>query len=445
MKYRILLWLALTAALTTAQAAAGTGFILRAAPANADGIASRHGLTVVGPIDDQNRGIFLVQGPAGASPDQVVADVRSDTDVLEFESNGDVLVPERPELLPGALTQSTANILDALANKTLTSYFGAQAWVGYTSQPAASLVRIADAQALATGAGIVAIIDTGVDPNHPVLQRSIVPGYDFVRNVPGVPSEFSDLTQSTANILDQSTANLLDGTTVKVVNPSTAAILTQSTANILDTTQLPAAFGHGTMVAGIVHLVAPTAQIMPLKAFRGDGSSDVFSILRAIYYAADHGARVINMSFSFATSSAELMRAINYATGRGVTCVSSVGNSGRETLVFPAAFKNVVGVASTNNLDGRSTFSNYGSALAHMAAPGEAIVTTYPGGRYAAAWGTSFSTPFVAGGGALLVQIKLGLEQSDAVEALSHAKKISDDLGYGRLDLYRAVSSLVKQ
>src|SRR2546422_6667019 len=104
----------------------------------------------------------------------------------------------------------------------------------------------------------------------------------------------------------------------------------QSTASILDTTQVPQAFGHGTMVAGIIHLVAPTAQIMPLKAFKADGTSNLFDILRAIYFAVDHGAKVINMSFSMVNSSPELVRAINYANGHGLICVSSAGNTRSE-------------------------------------------------------------------------------------------------------------------
>src|SRR5205807_2550043 len=129
-------------------------------------------------------------------------------------------------------------------------------------------------------------------------------------------------------------------------------------------------------------------------------------ILRAVYFAVDHGAKVINMSFSFAGPSEELMRAMNFASERGVVCVSSTGNLARETLAFPASFQNVIGVASTNNLDARSTFSSFGAALADMAAPGEAIISTFPGKHYAAAWGTSFSTPFVSGAVALLVQAK---------------------------------------
>src|SRR2546428_222077 len=145
------------------------------------------------------------------------------------------------------------------------------------------------------------------------------------------------------------------------------------------------------------------------------------------------------MSFSMVNSSPELMRAINFATGHGVICVSSVGNTGKETLVFPASYRNVMGVASTNNLDVRSTFSNFGHALTFMTAPGEGIITTYPGKHYAAGWGTSFSAPFVSGAAALLVQIEATMDPDDVLDALSKGKDISRDSGRARLDLYKAL------
>jgi len=174
----------------------------------------------------------------------------------------------------------------------------------------------------------------------------------------------------------------------------------------------------------------------------------LFDILRAIYYAVDHGARVINMSFSMEQRSAEMRRAINYAVSRRVICVSSAGNNGARLRVYPAAFGNVLGVGSTNNLDTRSTFSNFGDDDVKLAAPGEGVITTYPGGHYAAAWGTSFSAAFVAGGAALLLQVNIRTNQETAEDVLEeNAKELPDELGLGegRIDLYRALLRAIRR
>ncbi len=441
---QILAWLLGLAALLGiphASAAQDEGeFVLRSSSKEIHEIVRRHGLTLI--RSHESQGIHLVLAPATAHPKEFLSDLRSDPDVQGIEADIDVMLPGVPAGLK--VDQSTASILDTLSHRTLVPFYGSPVLSSYVNQPAVMLIGSAEAHQLATGAGIVAVIDTGVDPNHPVLKASLVPGFDFTRNLPGIPSEFADLGQSTASILDQSTASILDENTIVILNQSTASILDQSTASILDTRLVPQTFGHGTMVSGIIHLVAPTALIMPLKAFDVDGSAHLFDILRAIYYAVDHGAKVINMSFSTEARSVELKRAINYAASRGVICVSSAGNNGTRLRVYPAAFDDVLGVGSTSNLDARSTFSNFGEDV-QLAAPGEGIITTYPGGHYAAAWGTSFSAAFVSGGAALLLQVNLRTHQEAVADALGeNAKELRGGLGDGRIDLYRALLSVIR-
>jgi hypothetical protein len=428
--------------------------MLRGPKQRIQAIIARHGLTVVEKIDDQGRDVFLVSGPAtvfnrtssfdpGAPLVQsLLESVQSDPEVAHFEPNSLVVTPEVPDGVD--INQSTIEILDALNDRTTLSYFGTQAWSGYVNQPAVGAVKLPDSQASGvTGAGIVAIIDTGIDPNHPLLQGAIVPGYDFTSDTAGIPSEWDDLEQSTIEILDQSTIEILDGNVAPVpLNAATVALLEPTPE--LTPSLLPAAFGHGTLVAGIVRLVAPTAKIMPLKAFNADGTSNTFDIVRAVYWAVDHGARVINMSFSATVLSPELGRAINYATDRGVICVASAGNLGQETIVYPGGQRNVVGVASTTSTatPTRSSFSNYGDGLVSVAAPGEAIITTYPGGGYAGAWGTSFSAPIIAGGAALLLQIDPSLDHQKAMTLLSKALRMTPGMGAGRVNLFDAVRAL---
>src|SRR3989441_5584827 len=320
-----------------------------------------------------------------------------------------------------------------LWDSTPVNYFGTTVWHGYVAQPAGTIVRLPDTQSAfnVTGVGIVADIDTGVDPNHPVLQPVLLPGYDFTRNQP-FGSEMNDFTGAPPPPNSTNIAN---------VNQSTAAVLDQSTAAVLDGGQQYAAFGHGTMVSGIIHLVAPTALIMPLKAFKADGTGYLSDVLRAIYFAVQNGAKVINMSFSFSTYSNEVANALKFATRHRLICVSSAGNDGKEEIVYPAALSGVMGVASTTNNDTLSTFSNYGEELVWVAAPGEGIITTYPFGTFGAGWGTSFSAPFVSGAAALLLNVSVSFNESSAERALANAVWVNPDLGNGRLDLYQAVAA----
>jgi thermitase len=155
------------------------------------------------------------------------------------------------------------------------------------------------------------------------------------------------------------------------------------------------------------------------------------------------------MSFNLAAYSQEIKNAIDFATLNGVISVAAAGNQGQDALVYPAAYKNVISVASTTNDDQRSSFSNYGSDLIWVGAPGEGIVTTYPFGTYAAGWGTSFSAPFVSGGaalmldysGSLLMDLLIFQNQSDEAQAVAHAKPLGPDLGHGRLDIIQALTA----
>ncbi len=370
--------------------------------------------------------LFLVTTSVAVDPNLYLALLRMVPGVLNAELD---------QL--GKVSQSAAasGPPPALYDNALVNYFGASVIHGYVAQPAAQIVRLADAQNgfNAQGAGVVAVIDTGVDASQPVLQPVLVPGYDFTRNQGGGADEKADLAQSTAAVLD--------GQQPAFVNQSTAAVLDQSTAAYLNRPEY-AAFGHGTMVAGVIHLVAPAASIMPLKAFKADGSGYLSDVLRAIHYATHNGATVINMSFSIAHDSRELSAAVTNAGRQGVVCVASAGNNGQNTLVYPAAYQSaVMGVASTSNFDQLSSFSNYGPNVAWVGAPGEGIITTYPWGAWAATWGTSFSAPFVSGTVALLSGLGGSVNESNAAQAVANAQAIAPGAGHGRLDIYQAISA----
>jgi subtilisin family serine protease len=346
---------------------------------------------------------------------------------------------EPDQLLP--IPQKPVNsIPPGLNDRTPVNYYGTLVWHGYAAQPAAQIIRLTDAQNgfNISGTGIVAVIDTGVDTSHPVLQPVLLPGYDFTRNQPGA-SEWLDVPQLQNGESNEGT----DDQNPVLVQQSSVAVLDQSSVAVLDGGPY-SAFGHGTMTTGLVHLVAPKSKILPLKAFTSNGTGNLSNIIAALYYAVQHQANVVNMSFDVSTPSAALSQAVSYANQNNVVLVAAAGNENTNAPVYPAALNgNVMGIASTTNWDVRSSFSNYGNTDVWIAAPGEYVISTFPGGTYASASGTSFSSPMVAGTVALMLNAKGSLNQASASSALSHAIKLTPDLHNGRLDAYQAVSSWV--
>lgn len=244
------------------------------------------------------------------------------------------------------------------------------AWGG--CDPAPSMTQYANehlhlslAHELSTGSGVVvAVLDTGVQLDHPALAPHLAVGYDFVDN--------DTMPADEGNGLDDDGDGLIDEAT-----------------------------GHGTHVAGIVLLVAPQSQIMPLRALNSDGVGNAFLVAQAMIYATDHGAQVLNLSLGTPLHSNVILEGINYAQSAGVMVVAAAGNSNSIEPQYPAADEGVIAVAALNERRLKTSFSNYGSWV-DLAAPGESIYSTYPTDGYIWWSGTSMATPFVSGQVALL-------------------------------------------
>lgn len=435
-KHRMWLAGALLGLLWTTPAMADNRFIVRSTlgPTLLQQFCIFQNCTVVGGLDGTLGQVFLLTTPSTTDAVGFLSLLLSTPGIVDAEL--DELIS-----LVGGLNIVTTPPL-GLTDNAPVNLFGTKVWNGYANQPASSIVHVQDAQNTfdVTGKGIVADIDTGVDPSHPALISSLLPGYDFTRNQAG-GSEMTDFTSPAPPPCPNCQP--------AIVNQQSAAILDQYSAAILGGNLQYAAFGHGTMVMGVIHLVAPKAQLLPLKAFRSDGTGFLSDILRAIYFAVQNNANVINMSFDTTTNSTELHNALDYANQLNVICVASAGNDGTPAppnFVYPAALQtDVMGVASTSDLDTRSTFSNYGNPIVWVAAPGEAIITTYPFSTYAAGWGTSFSAPFVSGGVALMRSLRPDINESSAASALAHAQFVGPDMGNGRLDLVMALAALPPQ
>ncbi len=254
---------------------------------------------------------------------------------------------------------------------------------------------------LTTGSSsvIIAILDTGVDGTHPDLAPNMVPGW-----------------------------NLYD--------------------NNADTRDV---FGHGTAVAGTaaavgndaigVASVAGNCRLMPIRVSDVNGYAAYSTIANALTYAADHGARVANISYKVTASSAVASAAQYFQSKGGVTSVSA-GNDGG----FDSAKDNpyVLTVGATTADDILASWSCTGNNT-DLAAPGQGIITTTRGGGYGSWAGTSFSAPIVAAAAALVISMNPSLSASQVQEIL---KQTADDLGpagwdssygWGRVNAYKAV------
>jgi thermitase len=262
---------------------------------------------------------------------------------------------------------------------------------------AASALNLSAAHHISEGEGTtVAVLDTGVQADHADLSGKVTPGYDFVDG--GDPADAS-------NGMDDD----YDG-------------------------EVDEMFGHGTHVAGIVHLVAPEAEIMPLRVLNDDGTGSAFDIAAAVAYAESHDADVINLSLSTPSRSHLLWKVIKDATSDGALVAAAAGNDGSDERAFPAADNGgraaadgVVAVTSVGQQETKSDFANYGRWV-DIAAPGENILSAYPVSAHAAWSGTSMSAPFVSGQAALILAVYGSLDPAGVEEKIRSSARSLDEI-----------------
>ena len=218
-------------------------------------------------------------------------------------------------------------------------------------------------------------------------------------------------------------------------------------------------YGHGTHVAGIAAArinngigiagMAGGATIMPVKVFFPPPNviGTYEDLIRAIVYATDNGARVINMSLGASSYSRGEEAAVDYAWDHGAVVVAAAGNTGRETYHYPAAHPNAIAVAATTASDTRAGFSTYGDFV-DVAAPGSSVFSTLMSGGYGNMSGTSMATPHVAGLAALLLSLNPQLTNTQVRELI---ETNADDLGasgwdkrfgHGRINARKALAAV---
>ena len=248
---------------------------------------------------------------------------------------------------------------------------------------------------------IIGDVDTGIQSTHADLDAKIVAGFDYVDN---------DSTPQDGNGHGTHTA----GTAAAETNNATG--------------------GAGT---------CPNCKIMAIRVLDNAGSGTLANVANGITYAADHGAKVVNLSLG-GSGSATLQNAVDYAWNHGVFLACAAGNSNTSSTAnaYPAAYANCFAVAATTSSDARASYSNYGSWVA-AAAPGSAIYSTWLNGGYNTISGTSMATPHVAGLAGLLAA--QGLTNAQIRERIcATADRIAGTGSYwtcGRINAYRAVTN----
>jgi len=198
------------------------------------------------------------------------------------------------------------------------------------------------------------------------------------------------------------------------------------------------------MTAGAVILVAPNARIMPVRAFHLSGLGSLFTVIQALHMSRARGAKVINLSMSTVSQSTEFIRSIDELSDEGAIIVASTGNEGRLNPVsYLAQTRKATGIASVDSQFRRSLFSNAGSGITWAAAPGEALLLPFPGGRWAGGWGTSFSAPLASGLAAKTLRRKPDATYSDLQSLLGKSRTHPDqNLGLGVLDVYESMNGI---
>ncbi|MGV3719710.1 MAG: S8 family serine peptidase [Actinomycetota bacterium] len=267
---------------------------------------------------------------------------------------------------------------------------------------------------------VVAVLDTGIDYDHPDLAGRLL------RNSAGQVIGYNSLTGTTNADDDGGHGTHCAGTIAAQINNATGV------AGIA---------GWNPRIAGSDGYI----KLMPVKVLDRAGNGSDTSVASGIIWAADRGAKVISLSLGAPAPSTTLGNAVTYAWNKGCVVVAAAGNNGVSTPFYPAAFPNVLSVGATDSNDTVATFSNWGSWV-KVAAPGAFILSTYQGGGYQYMSGTSMACPHIAGLAALLRSQSPGLLNSQVnsfitknVDPYVPYSGRAFGAGVGRANAYRAL------
>lgn len=251
---------------------------------------------------------------------------------------------------------------------------------------------------------IIAVVDSGVDLNHPDLRRRLTNGYNVLEN-----NDFPD---------DDN--------------------------------------GHGTHVAGIIASETNNREgvagitwynkIMPVKAMSAEGYGTTFDVAKGIIWAVDHGADVINLSLGNYQPSSLLKESVDYAYDHNVVLIAAAGNENTSQPSYPAVYPEVLSVAAVSYTGQRAPFSNYVDYI-DVTAPGVQISSTYFNQQYAALSGTSMASPHAAGLAGLLLSANPDLTNREVIDIIKNTAYdlgipgADSDFGSGLIDVKNALEA----
>ncbi|MFE0474597.1 type VII secretion-associated serine protease mycosin [Streptomyces sp. NPDC058947] len=328
-----------------------------------------------------------------------------------------------------ALTSRAGGLLNVLlaAGLTLVPAAPAHADGIRAQQWALEAMHTTEAWQTTKGAGVtVAVLDTGVEADHPDLAGNVLPGKDLVR-FGAEPGDRAWARHGTAM------AGIIAG------------------------------HGHGPGNADGVLGIAPEAKILPVRVILEDGdpsrakarSTRGNALAEGIRWAADHGADVINLSLGDDSASAHPEptedQAIQYALKKGVVVVASAGNGGEkgDRISYPAAYPGVIAATAVDRAGTRASFSTR-RWYATVSAPGVDVVIADPDHKYYEGWGTSAAAAFVSGAAALVKAAHPGLTPAQIKTLLEDTARNApvggrdDSRGFGFVDPAAAIRAAAR-
>jgi gliding motility-associated-like protein len=313
----------------------------------------------------------------------------------------------------------------------------------FANQPYLSIVKAPEAWDLIRNSSsvIIGIVDTGSDMDHPDLAANF-----YINTADPVDGIDNDNDGYTDNYKGWDLVGLSGTNRVPDNDPSVTS----------DTTM------HGVHVSGLASAVsnngigiasiAFNAKMLIIKAGADNDASSIYAGYEGIKYAADHGAKIINCSWGGYNISSFGQDIVNYALSKDCLLISSAGNDNTSALSYPASYTGVISVASVDNLDRRSSFSNHGARIS-ISAPGSNILSTLYNNTYGIFSGTSMAAPIVASAAALLkayypsytmAQIgSLLVNSADDISAKN--PDYAGKLGSGRLNIFKALAQDLTQ